>query len=180
MTYTGVIDLATQRARTWVRICIVIVMAGLIVSGVTAFPLREELALASDVLARLGVDQWAPAFVMWVNRVAEGLSVAHASYPFLAYGTDWLAFAHLLIAIAFIGPLRDPVRNIWVLQWGLIACIGIVPLALIAGALRGLPLGWQLIDVSFGIGAAIPLIFALVLTRRIERTQAPQESTPAG
>jgi len=37
-------------------------------------------------------------------------------YPFIAYGTDWLAFAHFVIAIAFIGPWRDPVRNVWVVE----------------------------------------------------------------
>ncbi|SCF41963.1 hypothetical protein [Micromonospora mirobrigensis] len=34
----------------------------------------------------------------------------------MLYGTDWLAFAHLVLAVAFWGPLRDPVRNVWVVQ----------------------------------------------------------------
>jgi hypothetical protein len=153
----------------WTRVCLVIVIAGLLVSGVTAFPLREEVTLGSDLLHAIGAGAWAPGLFGWVDRVADALVVTGEQYPFLAYGTDWLAFAHILIAIAFIGPLRDPVRNIWVIQWGLIACVGIVPLALIAGSIRGLPLGWQLIDISFGVIAAIPLTAALVLTRRIER-----------
>jgi hypothetical protein len=33
-----------------------------------------------------------------------------------------IAFAHLAIAIAFIGPYIDPVRNKWVITFGLIAC----------------------------------------------------------
>lgn len=41
-----------------------------------------------------------------------------------------------MIAIAFIGPLRDPVRNIWIIQWGMIACVLVIPLALLAGAAR--------------------------------------------
>ncbi|CAM5660696.1 hypothetical protein SALBM217S_01493 [Streptomyces griseoloalbus] len=49
--------------------------------------------------------------------------------PFLLLGTDWLAFAHLVIAVAFYGPYRDPVRNIWVVEFGMIACAGIIPLA---------------------------------------------------
>lgn len=68
----------------------------------------------------------------WVDRVAAALADAGARYPFLAYGTDWLAFAHLIIAVVFLGPLIDPVRNIWVIQFGVIACAGIIPLALIA------------------------------------------------
>ena len=164
-----------------VRVCVIVVIVGLLVSGITAFPLLEEIRLVSGMLHDLAVDQWAPILAGWIDRVAEGLSVTQESYPFLAYGTDWLAFAHILIAVAFIGPLRDPVRNIWVLQWGLIACIGIVPLALIAGAIRGLPWFWQLVDISFGVGAAIPLIIAVVLTRRLERgqAQAAVQSEPA-
>ena len=32
----------------------------------------------------------------------------------------WLAFAHIVIAIAFVGPPRDPVRNVWVIELALI------------------------------------------------------------
>lgn len=155
-------------ALRWTRVCIAIVIAGLLISGITAFPLREELTLGSELLRVVGAGAWAPGLAGWVDRVADALVITGENYPFLAYGTDWLAFAHLLIAVAFVGPLRDPVRNIWVIQWGLIACAGIVPLALIAGSVRGLPLGWQLIDISFGVIAAVPLTVALVLTRRME------------
>lgn len=144
-----------------------VVILGLLVSGVTAFPLREELLLARATLAQTGAAEYLPGLVEWVARVAEGLDVSHGAYPFIAYGTDWLAFAHLLIAVAFVGPLVDPVRNVWVTVWGLIACAGIVPLAVIAGGIRGLPAGWQLIDISFGVIAAVPLTVALVLTRRL-------------
>lgn len=156
----------------WIRVCLVIVVVGLVVSGVTAFPLEAELRLASDVLAQpplAGVVP--PEFASWVERVRDALIATNVQYPFLAYGTDWLAFAHLVIAIAFLGPLRDPVRNIWVIQWGVIACVGVIPLALIAGPIRGLPLGWTLIDLSFVV-AVVPLAIAWRLTRRLERLRA--------
>ena len=167
-------SLVPQRSRDTlvIRLCLIIVMLGLVVSGVTAFPLREELMLGRDILSGTGVGTLLPDLAFWVDRVAEGLVVTGEDYPFLAYGTDWLAFAHLAIAVAFVGPLIDPIRNVWVTIWGLIMCGGIVPLALIAGAIRGLPLGWQLIDISFGVIAAIPLTVALVLTRRLERSRA--------
>lgn len=155
-----------------IRICLIIVIVGLVVSGITAFPLREELALGRDILNDTGLSAVFPDLAVWVQRVAEALEITGADYPFLAYGTDWLAFAHLAIAVAFVGPLVDPVRNVWVTIWGLILCAGIVPLALIAGAVRGLPLGWQLIDMSFGVVAAVPLTIALVLTRRLQRSNA--------
>ncbi len=95
----------------------------------------------------------------------------NAFYPFLAYGTDWLAFAHLVIAVAFIGPYVDPVRNKWVITFGLIACAGVVPLALIAGAIRGIPLYWRAIDSGFGILCCIPLLICRRHIRTVEQTK---------
>src|SRR5205085_989264 len=79
--------------------------------------------------------------------------------------------AHLLLAVLFIGPYRDPVRNKWVLDFGLLACAAVVPLALIAGPLRGIPLYWRLIDCSFGLLGAIPLYLARRHTIALERSQ---------
>ncbi len=39
----------------------------------------------------------------------------------------------------------------------MLCCLAILPLALIAGPLRGIPLWWQLIDISFGVFGLIPL-----------------------
>ena len=143
---------------TRVRIWLVIFVFGLVVSGVTAFPLEAETRL----LARgAHATPLAPdGLVRWIDRVHEGLAVTNGQYPFLAYGTDWLAFAHLCIAVAFWGPLRDPVRNVWVVQFGMIACAGVIPLALIAGSARGIPFWWQVIDASFGVFGIVPLLFA--------------------
>ncbi len=111
-----------------------------------------------------------PALHVWLRRVYDALSDTNHRYPFLAYGTDWLAFAHLVIAIAFIGPLIDPVRNKWVLTFGVIACAGVIPLALIAGYIRGIPFFWRLIDCSFGVFGAIPPVICLRYVSAIERT----------
>ncbi|MDO7882547.1 hypothetical protein [Antiquaquibacter soli] len=163
----------------WIRAWIVFFMVALVVSGVTAFPLLEELTLGSSILHSWGVEQWMPALVEWIDRVRAGLADTYASYPWLAYGTDWLAFAHLVIAVAFVGPLGDPVRNVWVIHWGMIACVGVIPLALIAGSIRGLPWGWMLVDMSFGVFGIIPLLIILRLTRRIEHEQAiPTSESP--
>ena len=100
------------------------------------------------------------------------LQDTNARYPFLAYGTDWLAFAHLVIAIAFIGPFLDPVRNKWVITFGLIACAAVIPLALIAGAIRGIPFPWRLIDCSFGVFGSIPLMICRRSIEMLEHTTA--------
>ena len=96
----------------------------------------------------------------WIATVSAGLRETYAKYPFVAYGTDWLAFAHLVIAVAFVGPIRDPVRNVWVVTFGIIACLGVIPLALIAGSIREIPFYWRLIDCSFGVFGLVPLLLA--------------------
>jgi hypothetical protein len=147
---------------TRVRIWLTLFVVGLVVSGVTAFPLEAETRL----LVRLVHADWSPApkhlpvLVDWLDRVHHGIVATNRDYPFIAYGTDWLAFGHLVIAVAFWGPLKDPVRNVWVVQFGMIACVAVVPLALIAGPVRGIPWWWQLIDISFGVLGILPLLAA--------------------
>jgi hypothetical protein len=145
---------------TRIRFWLVVFVIGLVLSGVTAFPLQSEASLLARVLHASPAPDVAPWLVEWIDRVHTGLDVTYRDYPFIAYGTDWLAFAHLVIAIAFWGPLRDPVRNVWVVQFGMIACVAVVPLALIAGPIRGLPWWWLLIDISFGVFGVIPLLIA--------------------
>lgn len=153
-----------------IRIWLAIFIAGLVLSGLTAFPLRTELGLAVRVLHHDAIRATAVAIGLlpWIERVNRAVTATDAVYPFLVYGTDWLAFALLVIAIAFIGPFIDPIRNKWVISFGLIACAGVIPLALIAGHLRGIPLGWRLIDCSFGIFGAIPLLICWHLIRVME------------
>jgi hypothetical protein len=152
-----------------IRILLGLFVVGLVLSGLTAFPLRWEI----DVLASmLGVSD-APSpeghtgLDYWILYVREGLRISYAQYSFLAYGTDWLAFAHIVIAVFFIGPILDPARNVWVIQAGMIACVLVIPLALICGPIRGIPFYWRLIDCSFGVIGLIPLWYALRLTRRL-------------
>ena len=166
-----------SRARFW----LVVFVVGLVVSGLTAFPLETELRLASRLLDG-GLGTLTPDGVeLWVDRVHEGLRETNDRYPFIAYGTDWLAFAHLVIAVAFWGPVRDPVRNVWVVHFGVIACAGIVPLALIAGAVRGIPWEWRLIDMSFGVLGVVPLLLALrAIHRMSQREQVAGPVVPAG
>jgi hypothetical protein len=145
-------------------------MFALVLSGVTAFPLQREL---EQVAAFRGLDRIAPAdagsgFDRWIVTVRDGLRESYTMHPWLAYGTDWLAFAHIVIAVFFVGPFVDPLRNVWVLRAGLIACALVIPLALICGAVRQIPIGWRLVDCSFGIFGAIPLGYCLRLTKGLE------------
>ena len=145
-------------------------IVGLGLSGITAFPLRSELGWMVGILHAEWFRPIAESthLLAWIERVNEGVSATNASYPFLAYGTDWLAFAHLTIAVAFVGPYIDPVRNKWVITFGLIACAGVIPLALIAGPIRGIPVYWRLIDCSFGIVGCVPLLICRRSIRALE------------
>src|SRR5262245_18797104 len=165
-----------QHLRTRIRLLLALFMLGLVLSGLTAFPLGTELRILCSFV---GVDPAVPASTYtglqhWIAFVAEGLRETYAKYPFVAYGTDWLAFAHLVIAVAFIGPCLDPVRNVWVVTFGIIACVGVIPLALIAGAIRQIPFYWRLIDCSFGVLGAIPLLLVrrdVAMLQRIEKRE---------
>jgi hypothetical protein len=137
------------KALTWVFI------VGLTVAGATAIPLKWEL----DVLAKLsGANVNTTGLLAhWIRNVQTALNQTTAQFPFLFYGTDWLAFGHFVIAIAFIGALRDPVRNSWLFTFGMISCVLIVPYALVFGGLRGIPIWWRLVDCSFGVVGFVPV-----------------------
>lgn len=162
-----------------IRVWLAFFVVSLVLSGATAFPLVHELHWTEDLLRALSVPEHLPALMDWIERVRRGLDSADAQYPFLLYGTDWLAFAHLVIAVAFYGPYRDPVRNIWVVEFGMIACAGIVPLALICGPVRGIPFWWTVVDMSFGIFGVIPLYVVRKKIKRLEALGAGPVPVPA-
>lgn len=157
--------------RRWISAWIIFFIVALAAAGISAFPLEAELRFASDVLHASFASDTLPGLVSYIDEIRDAVIDTNGDYPFLAYGTDWLAFAHLVIAVAFIGVLRDPVRNVWIIQWGMIACVMVIPTVLIAGSVRGIPWPWQLIDMSFGVFGIIPLLIVLRLIRRLEREQ---------
>lgn len=144
-----------------VRTLVVFFMLALVASGLSAIPLQWELGLLSRWLGSGSfVQQLWPSLAAWISRVDQGVQSGYGQYPFLAYGTDWLAFGHVAIALAFIGVLRDPRRNVWVVEFGMLACLLVVPWALVFGWLRGIPLFWRLVDMSFGVVGILPLWWA--------------------
>ena len=141
-------------------------MAALIASGITAMPVQLEL-------------EWLLSYLPLPKAVAEifekvllSVVVTNEKYPFLMYGYDWLAFAHIVIAIAFWGVYKDPVRNKWLIDFGLIACALIIPFAITAGEVRGIPFWWRLVDCSFGVFGALPLLYIRQLIQTIEQRTA--------
>ncbi len=136
-----------------------IVAFGLLAAGVTVWPAVWELKTA----VRLVWGDAAPtgAVHRFLLEVILAIESVKAEHPFLLYAGDWLAFAHIVLAILFAGAVRDPVRNVWIVQCGLIMCLGVPILAGVCIPLRGLPWQWFLVDSAFAPAAALPLWIAL-------------------
>jgi hypothetical protein len=143
---------------------IAIVIAGLIGSGLSAFPLLRESGRLDHFVHAFAFPEFVRA---WIAYVHEGLATTYTAYPFIGYGTDWLAFGHFVVALFVIGAFVDPIRNVWNIRASMIACILVIPTALICGAVRGIPLWWRLVDSSFGIVGFIPLWLADRMIRRL-------------
>jgi len=132
------------------RVVIVfIVLLGL--SGVTAFPLTAEV----DFLLA-NINSFPVFFHDWIKTVYDSV---HQTPSIVLYGTDWLAFAHIIIALFFIGVYIDPVRNKFTITIGIVACIAVFPLAFICGPIRNIPFYHQVIDCCFGLFGLIPLFY---------------------
>jgi len=164
-----------RRIRCWTALFVV----GLIVSGATAIPIETEVSWLAKVtgawqLVEQPASTAAPAWATWLIKVETALRETNAKFPFFGYGGDWLAYGHFMIALVFVGAWRDPVRNRWLFDFGLWACVLVVPYALVCGELRGIPVWWRLIDCSFGALGAIPLWLCRRDTRELERVFPPR------
>lgn len=149
---------------TKIRLLIVFFIVALILSGVTAFPVQTELHWL------LNHPSLIPSFAQqWLQDVYNALVQTNEKYPMLAYGFDWLAFAHIVIAMAFIGPLKDPVKNKWIIDWAILACLAVIPLAFICGPIRSIPLYHILIDCSFGVVGLVPLFICKRWIHQLEK-----------
>ena len=160
----------TQETLLWrIRMIVAVFIIGLVLSGVTAFPLLYEMSLLGKMLGINAVVEPSSysGLHFWIATVWKGLRETYAHYPFIGYGTDWLAFGHIVIAFFFVPVMADPVRYRGNLLCGLWACALVIPLALICGPIREIPLYWRLIDCSFGVFGAIPLFYVLRLSDRL-------------
>lgn len=161
---TTVIVNREQILRRRIKLVTWLFIIGLVLSGATAIPLVSEVnslvkVTGAQQLIERPASTGPPAWALWLTKVQAALRDTSVRHPFLFYGTDWLAFGHFVIAIAFVGALRDPVGNRWLFTFGLIACALVVPYALVFGELRGIPFWWRVIDCSFGVFGFIPLWF---------------------
>lgn len=135
-------------------------MIALLLSGITAFPLASEMNFLSH-----HADLFPATLGNWIIEVSKAVSTTD---PKVLYGTDWLAFAHIIIASFFLGVYKDPVKNHFIVQIGIFACIAIFPTAFICGAIRGIPVFHQLIDCMFGVIGLIPLLMIDIKIKQLD------------
>lgn len=144
-----------------------IVALGLFLAGVTVWPVIWELKTAVRLV--WGEGQPANELHQFILQAIRGIESVKANQPFLLYAHDWLAFAHIMLAILFAGAIRDPVRNVWIVQCGLIMCASVPILAGVCIPLRGIPVFWFWIDFAFAPAAALPLLIALRDIRSLQK-----------
>lgn len=125
----------------------------LVLSGITAFPVQMEITF-------LYFHQSAfPDFMnYWIMQLFYDMN---QTPQIMFYGTDWLAFAHIIIGLFFIPVYINPLQYRANIIIGMLACLFIFPLAFICGPIRGIPFFHQLIDCSFGVFGFLYLYFIL-------------------
>jgi hypothetical protein len=170
------VDVVIRRVRRWT----VLFIAGLVVSGATAIPVATELEAAVHVLGEdlSGGGLIPDGMAAWLRTLRDGIRSTSKAAPFMFYGTDWLAFGHFVIAIAFVGALRDPLRNRWLYRFGMLACAAVPLWAFVFGPIRGIPLWWRVIDASFGVIGFVPMWLCNRWITAIEASSA--DKTRAG
>ncbi len=138
----------------------------LALSGITAFPLQTEI----DFL--MNHRHWFPSFFQhWIMQLYNNIT---ATPQVMLYGTDWLAFAHIVIALFFIPVFLNPIKYAINLRMAQIACVLVFPLAFICGPIRGIPFFHQLIDCSFGVLGFLLLAF---IYKRIQNLEKDEQAT---
>lgn len=157
-----------EKEKRKVKVLTALFMFSLVVSGLTAIPVKQEL----DWLLR-HLPQTNRVLVAFLQEVRAAVA---ATPPLVFYAFDWLAFVHIVIAVNFIGVWIDPVKNKWVIQFGFIACAMVLPFAWVMGSVRGLPLWWQMIDASFGVGRAVVLVPLYNAVKKLEKYEREENS----
>lgn len=160
MKYKALYNTETETSLFSIRLLLAVFILLLLLSGITAFPLKAELEFLADNITLF------PKFLHnWILSVRDDLL---RTPPSILYGTDWLAFAHIVISLFFIPVFINPVKHRVNLLMGMIACVLVLPLAFICGPFRGIPFFHQLIDCSFGVFGFFILLLIYQQTKKIK------------
>jgi hypothetical protein len=151
-----------------IKLLILTFIVSLVAIGISVFPVTSIL---DNLIPFLTSNYPDSRLTNFLQAISEALNYNHEHYPFMLYTLDWLGYAHLMIALVFIGPLRDPVKNIWVIEFGILACLLTIPAIFIFGYKNQMPLWWSFIDCSFGIIGAMLLFYIKYLINKITYTK---------
>jgi hypothetical protein len=143
-----------------IRVMLVVFMSLLVLSGITAFPLRTEMEF---LMAHK--NMFPNTLAVWIETIYDAVK---QTPDVVLYGTDWLAFAHIIIALFFIPVYIDPIRYKANLIVAMIACGAVFILAFVCGPIRGIPFFHQLIDCAFGFIGFFPLWFVYKKVDQLE------------
>ena len=146
-----------------IRILLLLFTSLLVLSGITAFPVKTELAILTKYISAFPYK-----LQDWINILNESV---RNTPDIIFYGTDWLAFSHIIISLFFIPVFINPIKYKMNVIIGIISCLAVFPLAFICGAIRGIPFFHQLIDCSFGAGGMILLYIIYKKINQLEKNE---------
>ncbi len=156
-------DMTREIALRRFRVTLTFFIIGVVVAGITALPLLQEMSILQSI-----IPAGENGFSGWIATVKTGLEETYTRFPWIAYGTDWLAYGHFAISFFFVAAVIRPAQSRLILLAGIVACLCLIPTAMICGQARGIPFGWRLIDCSFGVLGIIPLLYCRHLLQFIE------------
>jgi hypothetical protein len=148
-----------------VKLLILVFIISLVGVGISVFPITTILDVLNPYLSSNYPESTLTHFLL---SITNALNYNNQHYPFMLYTLDWLAYAHIMIALVFIGPLREPVKNIWVIEFGILACLLTLPAIFVFGYKSQIPLWWSCIDCSFGLIGALLLIYTKQLVKKLD------------
>jgi len=152
-----------------IRFWLLVFFLGLLFSLHTVVFVEIETTLFAQYLGSgTFMERTFPFISSWIETLNTSISETYNTYPVMAYCMDWLSYACVVFAIFMIGAIKDPIRNIWIIQVYMIACILGFLLPFIAGPFREIPIFWRFIDSSFGIIGFLILLRPYMLFKKLE------------
>ena len=159
-----------QKTLKKIRIYLILFLLAFLFSLHTVVFIEVETELLAKYVGHdTFMEELCPSISAWIEHLNLAVSETYSSYPFFAYCMDWLVYAFVVLAIFLLGAIKDPVRNVWVVQVFMVACcLGFI-LPFIVGPIRDIPVFWRSIDSSCGL---IGLLFLLLPYRLIRKLEA--------
>jgi len=155
-----------------IRFWLILFFLGILFGLHTVVFAEVETAFFAKHLGRgAAMETTLPVVSDWIEQLHVSVSETYEKHPAIAYCMDWLSYACIVFAIFIIGAIKDPVRNIWIIQVYMIACVLAFLLPFIVGPMRQIPVFWRFLDCSFGLIGFIILWIAYQLTKKLQTAQ---------